>query len=85
MTARSIRQPGPAHPITIEPNPARVVVCVAGRVVADTRRAITLHEHGHEPVQYVPAQDVDMSLLRPSDHVSYCPDKGDEAIEESRA
>jgi uncharacterized protein (DUF427 family) len=85
MTARSIRQPGPAHPITIEPNPARVVVGVAGRVVADTRRAITLRERGHEPVQYVPAQDVDMSLLRPSDHVSYCPYKGVEAIEESRA
>ena len=34
--------PGPDHPISIRRNPARVVVSVAGRVVADTRNALTL-------------------------------------------
>jgi len=33
---RQIKLPGPDHPISIQRNPARVVVSVAGRVVADT-------------------------------------------------
>jgi hypothetical protein len=55
MTDRQVRQPGPDHPITIEPKPARVLVRVAGRVVADTRNALTLREAGHQPVQYIPS------------------------------
>ncbi len=77
MAERQLKQPGPDHEITIEPNPARVVVSVAGRVIADTRNALTLREVGHEPVQYVPLSDVDASLLEPTDHVTYCPYKGD--------
>jgi uncharacterized protein (DUF427 family) len=72
-----MKLPGPDHPITIERNPARVVVTVGGRVVADTRAALTLREAGYKPVQYIPRQDVDMSLLEPSDHATYCPYKGD--------
>ena len=60
---REIRQPGPDHPITIEPNPARVVVTVAGHVIADTTRALTLREAGYRPVQYIPLADVDESQL----------------------
>jgi uncharacterized protein (DUF427 family) len=41
---KTIRIPGLGHPITIEPNPHQVVVTVAGRVVADTRVALTLRE-----------------------------------------
>jgi uncharacterized protein (DUF427 family) len=77
MAAAQMKLPGPDHPITIEPNPARVVVTVAGRVVADTCEALTLREAGYKPVQYIPRQDVDMSLLEPTDHVTYCPYKGD--------
>ncbi len=44
MSARAKKLPGPNHPITIAPNPARIVVAVAGRVVADTREALTLRE-----------------------------------------
>jgi uncharacterized protein (DUF427 family) len=75
--AREIRQPGPDHAITIEPNGARVLVSVAGRVIADTTRALTLREAGHRPVQYIPLADVDESELAPSEHTSYCPYKGD--------
>ena len=71
--------PGPDHPITIARNPARVVVTVAGRVVADTREALTLHEASYRGVQYIPRKDVDMTLLRRTDHASYCPYKGDAA------
>ncbi len=77
MTTKQIKQPGPDHPITIEANPARIVVSVAGRVVADTRNAVTLSEARYEPVQYIPLEDVDMSLLEPTDQVTYCPYKGD--------
>jgi uncharacterized protein (DUF427 family) len=77
MTIKQIKQPGPDHPITIAANPARIVVSVAGRVIADTRNAVTLSEAGYEPVQYIPVEDVDMSLLQSTAHVTYCPYKGD--------
>jgi uncharacterized protein (DUF427 family) len=77
MTDKPIMQPGPDHPITIEPNPARVVVSVAGKVVADSQRALTLREADYPPVQYIPLADVDASLLAASDHASCCPFKGD--------
>ena len=68
--------PGPQHQISIQRNPARVVVSVAGRVAADTRNALTLCEAGYPPVQYIPPGDVDFSQLERSDHVTYCPYKG---------
>jgi uncharacterized protein (DUF427 family) len=77
MTDKQVMQPGPNHPITIEPNPARVVITVAGKVVASSEHALTLREAKYRPVQYIPLADVDESLLAPSNHVSYCPFKGD--------
>jgi uncharacterized protein (DUF427 family) len=77
MQEKQVRVPGPDHPISIERSPARVVVTVAGRVVADTRNALTLREAAYPPVQYIPAEDVDFSQLQRTDHVTYCPYKGD--------
>ncbi len=74
---RPIRIPGPEHPITIKPNSSRLVVRLGGRVVADTRSALTLTEAAYGPVQYIPRKDVDMSLLERTDHRTYCPYKGD--------
>lgn len=74
---RTIREPGPDHPIDIAPNARRVVVTVAGRVVADTHRAWTLKEAGYPAVQYIPREDVAMSLLDRSAHTTYCPYKGE--------
>ncbi len=79
MTTRQKLRPGPDHPITIEPTPGRVVVSVAGRVIADTGNALTLREASYPAVQYIPRDDVDMSLLERTDHASYCPYKGDSA------
>jgi uncharacterized protein (DUF427 family) len=78
-TARdgSPRIPGPDHPITIEPGKARIVVRVAGQVVADSRSALTLREAAYPPVHYLPRRDVDLALLERSDHQTYCPYKGD--------
>ena len=77
MTDKRARVPGPDHPITIERNPARVVVVVAGRIVADTCNAVTLREASYAAVQYVPRKDVDMSALERSAHATFCPYKGD--------
>lgn len=76
-STRAIKIPGPDHPITVERNARRVVVKVAGRVVADTRDALTLKEAGYAAVQYIPRQDVDMTLLERTGHATYCPYKGE--------
>src|ERR1700675_84907 len=75
--AKTAKVPGPDHPITIEPNVHRVVVKVAGHVVADTRDALTLREAKYPAVQYIPRKDVDVTLLERSTHATYCPYKGD--------
>jgi len=66
----------PDHPIAISPNPNRVKVTFAGRIVADTTRALTLREASYPPVQYVPRADVDASLLERTAHSTKCPYKG---------
>ncbi len=77
MSAKPRRIPGPDHPITIAAAPGRVVVKAGGRVIADTRRALRLREASYPPVHYIPRQDVEMSLLKRTDHATYCPYKGD--------
>jgi len=77
MNSRAIKIPGPDHPIAIEPTQGRVKVVVAGRVVADSRRALSLREASYPAVQYIPRGDVDMSLLERTDHQTYCPYKGE--------
>ena len=77
MKTKQIKLPGPDHPISIRRNSARVVVSVAGRVVADTRNALTLREATYPPVEYIPRKDADFSQLERTDHATYCPYKGD--------
>lgn len=77
MSTREPKIPGPDHPIRVSRNPARVLVRVAGTLIADTREALTLQEASYPAVQYIPRKDVDMSLLRRTDHRTYCPYKGD--------
>ena len=76
-TTKTVRIPGPDHPITITPTPRRVVVTIGGRVIADSRAALTLQEAAYPAVQYVPRADVDMALLERTAHATYCPYKGD--------
>jgi Uncharacterized protein conserved in bacteria len=77
VSDRLILEPTAEHPITIEPTAARVVVKIGGHVVAYTSHALTLDEGGHDPVQYIPARDIDQTVLRPSENTTYCPYKGD--------
>ncbi len=74
---RPMKVPGPDHPITIEANPSRLIVRVAGRIIADTRSALTLREASYGAVHYIPRKDVEMSSLERTDHKTYCPYKGD--------
>ena len=77
MKNKQIKIPGPDHQISIQRNPARIVVSVAGQVIADTRSALTLREADYPPVQYIRREDVDFAQLERTDHVTYCPYKGD--------
>jgi uncharacterized protein (DUF427 family) len=77
MIEKTIKVPDDDHPIAIERTSKRVVVMAAGKVVADTRRALTLREAGHPSVHYIPRYDVHMEALECSQTASYCPYKGD--------
>lgn len=62
--------------ITTEQSSHRVQVAVGGAVVADSTRAVELHE-GSLPVRYyLPIDDVDTAHLTPTTTSSVCPYKG---------
>ena len=75
--AKEIKIPGPDHPITISPAESKLRVTVAGRIVAESTRALRLEEKGYLPVYYLPRSDADMLLLVRTRHYTYCPYKGD--------
>ncbi|MBB5852208.1 DUF427 domain-containing protein [Amycolatopsis umgeniensis] len=77
MSDKKVLKPSAAHPITVAPNAARVVVTVGGKVVADSANALTLREANYPPAQYIPRADVDFDLLERTEHSTYCPFKGD--------
>ncbi|MEP7085344.1 MAG: DUF427 domain-containing protein [Betaproteobacteria bacterium] len=77
MQDKQMKIPGPDHPIVIAANPQRVVVSAGGRIIADTRRAVTMREAVYPAVHYIPRDDVDMTLLTRTSHATYCPYKGE--------
>jgi uncharacterized protein (DUF427 family) len=77
MSERAMKIPGPDHPITVTPNPGRVVVKLGGAVIADTRRALTLKEASYPAVQYIPREDARMDLLERTASHTDCPYKGE--------
>ncbi len=76
MSEKIVKIPGPDHPITVEPNPNRVIVRLGDRIIADTTRALTLREASYPAVLYIPREDADMTALARTDHASYCPLQG---------
>ena len=74
---KEVKIPGPDHPITISPAEGKVRVTIAGRIVAESSRALRLEENGYPPVYYLPRDDADMSLLVRTEHYTYCPYRGD--------
>jgi uncharacterized protein (DUF427 family) len=77
MSDRTILKPGPDHPITVEPSGKHVTVSVAGHKLAESDRALSLQEANYPAVLYIPFDDVDETQLERSDHMTYCPYKGD--------
>jgi uncharacterized protein (DUF427 family) len=74
---KTMKLPGPDHPITITANPKRVRVTAGDTVIAETTHALTLKEAKYPAVQYVPREDARMELLQQTDRVTHCPYKGD--------
>ena len=68
-----------AHPdykIDLVPETRRVRVEFAGATIADTTAALQLQEQGHQGVLYIPEKDVRLDLMRPTEHHTHCPYKG---------
>jgi uncharacterized protein (DUF427 family) len=66
----------PYHRIDTYPTTRRVRVSVDGVVVAESTRAVALFESGLPPRFYLPAEDVRMDLLEPSEKTTRCAYKG---------
>jgi uncharacterized protein (DUF427 family) len=81
MADEQNRSPGfaknPGYSIEIVPARERVRVEFNGEVVADSSRALLLHEQNHRPVYYFLVEDVAMALLSPTSLSTHCPYKGD--------
>ena len=74
---KTIETAGAGDTMTIEPSANSVVITVAGKVIADSARALVMREAGRPPVVYVPRKDVDMTRLTRTGHATHCPHKGD--------
>ncbi len=66
-----------AHRITTRPCAERVRVESDGKVLAETDRAVELHETRLPTRFYILREDVRTELLEPSDTRTHCPFKGD--------
>ncbi|MEU4035912.1 DUF427 domain-containing protein [Streptomyces collinus] len=64
------------HTITVEKSERHVRVVHDGQVLAETDRALVLRETGCPARYYLPAEDVRLELLTPSDTHTVCPFKG---------
>jgi uncharacterized protein (DUF427 family) len=62
---------------TITPAAGVYVVRAGGAIIAETSRALILHEEGYEPVVYFPREDGGIEFLDPSDKRTICPHKGE--------
>lgn len=67
----------PFHRIDTLPSSRRVTVQHAGKVIADTTRAVFLYETGLPTRYYIPPQDVKLDQLSRSELKSVCPYKGE--------
>ncbi|HLM33906.1 MAG TPA: DUF427 domain-containing protein [Gaiellaceae bacterium] len=62
--------------LAFEASPRSVRAMLAGEGVADSKRAMLLHETGHPPVYYFPIEDVRADLLEETEYETTCPYKG---------
>jgi len=74
---KTVKIPGPDHPITITPAGQRVEVRLGDAIIASSADALVLKEASYPPVYYIPRKDVNMAQLERTEHATYCPYKGD--------
>jgi uncharacterized protein (DUF427 family) len=67
----------PGHSISTTPSEHHVRVESNGQVLAESSRAVELHETGLPTRYYLPREDVRMDLLTATDTTSHCLFKGD--------
>lgn len=67
----------PDYRVDLEPNPRPVRVMLAGEPIAESARALRVVETKHDPVIYVPREDVRLELLEKTAHETFCPFKGE--------
>jgi uncharacterized protein (DUF427 family) len=60
----------------IEPAAEAITISAGGETIATSNNALLIRETKHQDVFYLPRSDVDMSVLKPTDHSTYCPFKG---------
>ncbi|MEU8748505.1 DUF427 domain-containing protein [Streptomyces parvulus] len=65
------------HIITVEPSGRHVRAVHGGQVLAESDKALVLHETGCPDRFYIPAEDVRLDLLTASGTRTHCPFKGD--------
>jgi uncharacterized protein (DUF427 family) len=70
-------EPGPDHPITVEPISSHVVVRSGSTVIAETDRALELREASYPAVLYIPLEDVNEHHVRSNELHTWCPYKGE--------
>ena len=78
-------EPGPDHPITIEPKHTPVSVTLAGEIVLAVPHHLELREARYPPVAYLPRDLIDLSRLDRSGHTTWCPYKGEASYYHLRA
>ncbi len=66
----------PDHRVVVTRSPHHVRVLVGDALLADSRAAFKVEESRHDPVWYLPPEDVEGHLLVATATTSYCPFKG---------
>ena len=64
------------RPPRVEPSAKTIEIIFDGRTLAKTGRAWRVLETSHPPVYYVPLEDINREMLRPTPQSSYCEWKG---------
>jgi uncharacterized protein (DUF427 family) len=65
------------HTVAIAPSDAHVEVRLGGKLLAASDRSVELEETGLPTRYYLPREDVQMDLLRPTSFRTTCPFKGE--------
>ncbi|MET3581996.1 uncharacterized protein (DUF427 family) [Mesorhizobium robiniae] len=73
LAANSARHPSA---LTISPFNGTVTVRFSDAIIASTERAKVVYEEGHDPVFYIPFEDIYFELLEKTNTTTRCPLKG---------